>query len=110
MEIIPGLGFKTLIPMPEDFKDFFQIKNQLHDLMKEGTKKYIMNLKNFHTLDSRGLGLMLQLHKDAIAAGGKLILLELQSPVRELINMCRLNSTFFIASNENEAKKELYND
>jgi anti-sigma B factor antagonist len=80
------------------------IGDQLFRLVEElGRQKLLLNFGNVEYLSSAALGKLITLHKKVNAAGGKLILCNIDPQIREVFEITKLNKIFTIHKEEQSA-------
>jgi anti-sigma B factor antagonist len=73
------------------------IGDQLCSLVDEqGRRKILLNFGNVEYLSSAALGKLIILHKKAIAAGGRLVLYNIDPQIYEVFAVTKLNKLFDI--------------
>jgi anti-sigma B factor antagonist len=65
-------------------------------LLAEGRRKFVIDLKDVKFVDSSGLSTLIRCLKRVRSNAGNLILINLQSPVRRVIELTRLDRAFDI--------------
>ena len=75
----------------------------IKDLVASGRKNILLNLKNVSYLDSAGLGEMVGTYATVTHQGGEIKLLNVQSKVRDLLQITKLYTVFAAFSDEAEA-------
>ena len=76
------------------------LRSTIKDLIAQGQKKILLNLKDVSYIDSSGLGEMISSYASVTNAGGQIKLLQTQSRVRDLLTVTKLYSVFEDFSNE----------
>jgi len=79
------------------------VRNTVRDLLKVGNKKIILNLADVNYVDSSGIGELVSAYTMVSNQGGKLILLNLNQKIRELLRITRLLNVFQVYDDEKEA-------
>jgi anti-sigma B factor antagonist len=83
------------------------IGEQLFSLVDEaGRKKILLNFGNVEYLSSAALGKLITLNKKLQAAGGKLILCNIDPQIYEVFEITKLNKLFNIKGEEQAALQE----
>ncbi len=82
------------------------IRNTVRDLLKAGSKKIVLNLAEVSYVDSSGIGELVSAYTLVTNQGGKLVLLNLQKKMRELLQITRLINVFHIYDDEKAALSE----
>jgi anti-sigma B factor antagonist len=70
------------------------LRAAVKDLIAQGAKKVLVNLKDVSYIDSSGLGEMVSSYATVTNAGGQIKLLNAQSRVRDLLTITKLFSVF----------------
>ena len=80
------------------------IGEQLFSLVDDsGRKKLLLNFGNVEYMSSAALGKLITLNKKVQAAGGKLVLCNIDPQIREVFEITRLDKLFVIKNDEQEA-------
>ncbi len=79
------------------------LRSTIKDLIAQGNKKVLINLKEVTYIDSSGLGEMISSYASVTNAGGQIKLLGSQDRVRDLLTVTKLYSVFEDFSNEAQA-------
>ncbi len=80
------------------------IGEQLFSLVDEsGRKKLLLNFGNVEYMSSAALGKLITLNKKVQAAGGRLVLCNIDPQIREVFEITKLDKLFTIRPNEQEA-------
>ena len=79
------------------------LRSTIKDLIAQGGKKILVNLKDVSYIDSSGLGEMVGSYASVNNAGGVIKLLNAQSRVHDLLTVTKLYSVFESFSNESVA-------
>ena len=66
------------------------IKNALHGKLDYNIKHAMVELGQVEIIDSSGIGILLSLHRRLAKEGSKLTLLNVQPPIRVLLELLRL--------------------
>lgn len=90
-----------------DFRNVDQLKKCIQGWAGEGRSQVVMNLSNVSFVDSSGLGAILYCKKTLEAAGGRLVLTNLQTYVQNLVKLTHLNKAITIYDNRDQALQEL---
>jgi anti-sigma B factor antagonist len=79
------------------------LAQQLLDLVNEpGEKKLLLNFRNVEYMSSAVLGMLVTLNKKIQAAGGKLVLCNIDPAIREVFEITKLDKLFVIRGEEQE--------
>ena len=77
------------------------IGEQLFSLVDEsGRKKLLLNFGNVEYMSSAALGKLITLNKKVQAAGGRLVLCNIDPQIREVFEITKLDKLFFICPDE----------
>ena len=84
------------------------IGEQLFSLVDElGRRKLILNFSNVEYLSSAALGKFITLNKKVNAAGGRLVLCNIDPQIYEVFEITKLNKLFTIKKDEQTAMQEI---
>jgi len=79
------------------------IGEQLFGLVDEsGRKRLLLNFSNVEYMSSAALGKLITLNKKVQAAGGKLVLCNIDPQIREVFEITKLDKLFVICGDEQE--------
>lgn len=81
------------------------LKDKVHSVMHQGTKKLLVNLAGVDYVDSAGLGELVGAYTTVTRAGGKMKLLNVTKKMRDLLSITKLLTVFETFDNEQEAVK-----
>ncbi len=76
------------------------LRNTVHDLVEQGQKKIMLNLRLVTHIDSSGIGELVRALTAVRSHGGDLKLVNVSLPVNELLAITRLRSLFDVAQDE----------
>jgi len=76
------------------------VRDLVRNLIKEGNKKILLNLRDVDYIDSYGLGELVSAFTSARSQGGELKLLNLTKRVRALLQITKLSTVFDITDDE----------
>ena len=76
------------------------LRDVVHNLIKDGNKKILLNLHDIDYVDSSGLGELVNAFTSMRSQGGELKLLNLTKRVRSLLQITKLLTVFDIADDE----------
>lgn len=76
------------------------------DLLKEGSRKILMNLSEMDYIDSNGLGELVQAFREAQRQGASLRLLKPQDRVAKTLRLTNLLPMFTVYESEDEALRD----
>ena len=79
------------------------LRSTVKDLIAQGDKKILLNLKEVTYIDSSGLGQMISSYASVSEASGTIKMLNTQSRVQDLLTVTKLYSVFEIFSDESVA-------
>jgi anti-sigma B factor antagonist len=89
-----------------DAQQIQTIGDQLGSLVDEqGRRKLVLNFGNVQDISSLAIGMLVTLDKKLRAAGGKLVLCQIDAQIREVMTLFRLDEVFAIRGDEQEALK-----
>ncbi len=81
------------------------LRNEVRNLLKEGSKKIILNLGEVNYVDSSGIGELVSAFTTTANQGGRLKLLNLTKKLHELLSITKLLTVFEVYEDEEEALK-----
>ena len=76
------------------------VRDLIRNLIKQGTKKILLNLRGVEYIDSSGLGELVNAFTNMRSQGGELKLLNLTKRVRALLQITKLLTVFDITDDE----------
>ena len=76
------------------------LRDMVHNLIKDGNRKILLNLRDIDYVDSSGLGELVNAFTSMRSQGGELKLLNLTKRVRSLLQITKLLTVFDIADDE----------
>ena len=76
------------------------LRDLVRNLISEGNKKILLNLRNVNYIDSSGLGELVSGFTSMQSGGGELKLLNLTKRVRDLLQITKLYTVFDITDDE----------
>lgn len=79
------------------------LRSTIKDLVTDGNRNILLNLKDVTYLDSAGLGEMVGSYATVTNQGGQIKLLNVQSKVHDLLQITKLYTVFATYSDEGEA-------
>lgn len=79
------------------------IRNAVRELLKEDSKKIILNLDEVNYIDSSGIGELVSTYTTVTSNGGQLKLLNLTKKIRELLAITKLLTVFQVYDDEQKA-------
>ena len=80
-----------------------QLRDAIVDLLDDGVKKILLNLKGVKTMDSSGLGELVRSKATANAEGATIKLLHVEDKVEKVLEMTRLIGVFETFNDEIDA-------
>ncbi len=84
-------------------RETMAVRNTIKDLLHNGVKKIVLNLREVNYIDSSGVGELVSSFTAVAKEGGQLRLLNLTAKVREILAITRLLTVFEDYDNEQEA-------
>lgn len=79
------------------------LRNTLHDLLRQGHNKILLNLGDVDYIDSSGIGELVSGFTSVTKTGGQLKLLNLTRKVHDLLQITKLFTVFEVHSDEGAA-------
>jgi anti-sigma B factor antagonist len=79
------------------------LRSQVKELVHQGEKKVLLNLKDVSYVDSAGLGEMIAAFASVTNAGGQIKLLHTQAKIHDLLQVTKLITVFADYSDEAQA-------
>jgi len=79
------------------------LKDKIHSLLQQGTKKILLDLGGVSYVDSAGLGQLVQVRTTASTSGGSLKLMNVTKRLKDLLVVTKLVTVFDSYDNEAEA-------
>ncbi len=86
-----------------DFHTSPGLRDKLHEVIDRKIAKIVVNLKKVSYIDSSGLATFVEAFQKVKRYNGKLVLSELEPPVRSVFEIAKLDSVFLLAGSEEEA-------
>ncbi len=86
-----------------DFSRSPQLREGLLGAINDGPARLVIDLNDVPYMDSSGLASLVEVFKAQNAAGGKLVLCNLQSKVRGIFEIAKLDQIFKIADDVEQA-------
>jgi len=83
------------------------LRDRIHQLVSEKNNKIVINLKDVNYIDSSGIGELVSCHTTVSKAKGKLVLLNMTSKIKDLLQITQLIKVFDNYNDEDEAIKSL---
>jgi anti-sigma B factor antagonist len=81
------------------------LREELRNLMAQGAKNIILNMKDVNYVDSAGLGELVGAYTTATNQGGAVKLLHLQGKMKDLMQITKLHTIFPAFEDEVQALK-----
>jgi anti-sigma B factor antagonist len=81
------------------------LRETVRKVLDEGNKKIVLNMGNVSYVDSAGLGELVGSYTSVNHAGGQLKLLNLQTKMKDLMQVTKLHTVFEVYENEAECLK-----
>ena len=81
------------------------LRETVRKTLDEGSKNIVLNMGNVTYVDSAGLGELVGSFTSVSHAGGRLKLLNLQSKMKDLMQVTKLHTVFEVYENEAECVK-----
>jgi len=79
------------------------LRKAVRNVLENGTKNVILNLKEVNYIDSSGLGELMRTYSSVNETGGRLKLLHITRRIRDLLEVAKLASFFDIYDDEKAA-------
>jgi anti-anti-sigma factor len=86
---------------------FDDISEDIDNKIKNGAKKFLLDLEEVSHINSSGLNILLRLFTKIRTKGGELIMINPSKMVNQLFIISKLNTVFKIGANKEEALKQL---
>ncbi len=84
-----------------------QLETKVKELINEGLKLFVVDMKNVRWLNSLGLGALLKCLKAVKETSGQLILAEISPKINSILSISQMNQVFTVRSTVKEAVDEL---
>jgi anti-sigma B factor antagonist len=81
------------------------LREELRQLLQEGSKNLVLNMGGVSYVDSAGLGELVGAYTTATNAGGAVKLINLQGKLRDLMQITKLHTIFPTFDSEQDAVK-----
>ncbi len=75
-------------------------KTRVIDLINQGNKHFVVNLSLVDFIDSSGLGALIAIMKTLSLNNGKIVFCQINSPVKNLLDMTSMDKIFKICPDE----------
>jgi anti-sigma B factor antagonist len=79
------------------------LRTMIDNLLVSGATKIVVNLEHVNSVDSAGLGALIEMHRKAKAKGGRLVLAHLGPKLRQALEIARLLTLFETFATEADA-------
>lgn len=79
------------------------LRHEIRDLLAQGAKKILLNLKGVRMMDSSGLGELMSVKDSVGAAGATIKLVHVEDKVQQVLEMARLIGLFETFNDEIDA-------
>src|SRR3954449_11959432 len=79
------------------------LRDELRSLLAQGQKNILLNMGDVGYVDSAGLGELVGAYTTATNQGGQVKLLNLQTKMKDLLQVTKLHTIFPVFENEREA-------
>ncbi len=87
-----------------------ELRRALLELLDEGYRAIILNLRDLRTMDSAGLGELMRCRATCASRGAELKLLHLNPKVHDLLEVTRLIGVFEVHDSEADAIPSFWNE
>ena len=88
-------------------EDNTKILNEVSDAINNGTKYFILDLKELEYMNSSGLNVFVSILTKTRNNGGDVIICNVPEKINQLLIITKLNSVFTVTANQNEALEKL---
>jgi anti-sigma B factor antagonist len=79
------------------------LRTMIDNLLVSGATKIVVNLEHVNSVDSAGLGALIEMHRKTKAKGGRLVLAHLGPKLRQALEIARLLTLFETFATEADA-------
>jgi anti-sigma B factor antagonist len=79
------------------------LRTMIDNLLVSGATKIVVNLEHVNSVDSAGLGALIEMHRKTKAKGGRLLLAHLGPKLRQALEIARLLTLFETFATEADA-------
>ena len=79
------------------------LRTTMERLLSAGAARFVVNLEHVDYVDSAGLGSLIEAHRNAKAAGGRLVLCHMGPRLKRALELARLLPLFETSATETEA-------
>jgi len=87
--------------------DAMSLNDEVHKMVKNGTKKFVIDMKSVEHINSSGLGILIASLNAVRQAGGDLKIANVGSRVLDLLKITKLDQIFESFKSVDEAVKKL---
>ncbi len=88
-------------------EDRIQLSDKIQELVDDGGKNVVLNLKNVDLMDSVGLGMLVALRGSLMRSEVRLLLSNVDRSVKSLLAITKLTNVFDLYDTEDEALADL---
>ncbi len=85
-----------------------EFRQEINDLVQEGIKYILIDLKKVNFMDSSGLGALVLILKTVRTAGGRLFLTSINEQIKMLFELTNMDKVFEIISDKEELEQRLF--
>lgn len=79
------------------------LRTMIDNLLVSGATRIVVNLEHVNSVDSAGLGALIEMHRKTKAKGGRLVLAHLGPKLRQALEIARLLTLFETFATETDA-------
>ena len=79
------------------------LRTMIDNLLLSGATKIVVNLEHVNSVDSAGIGTLIEMHRKTKAKGGRLVLAHLGPKLRQALEIARLLTLFESFATETDA-------
>ena len=79
------------------------LRDLLHVMVSKGEKRFVLNLRDVHFIDSFGIGELVRSYATVRKRGGELKLMHVTKKVHDLLEITRIHTLFEIHTDEQAA-------
>jgi len=79
------------------------LRTTIDNLLSSGAERIVVGLEHVNSVDSAGIGALIEIHRKTKAKGGRLMLANLGPKLRQALEMARLLPIFETYATETEA-------
>ena len=79
------------------------LRTMIDNLLVSGATRIVVNLEHVNSVDSAGLGALIEMHRKTKAKGGRLVLAHLGPKLRQALEIARLLTLFETFATEADA-------